>query len=94
MSDTTPTAVKDPSAHLDYGWDWGPWLPAGDTIAASTWTASPGVTVELDSFTPEGLTVVWVSGGTAGQTYSLTNRVTTAEGRVDDRTITLMVRDR
>lgn len=37
---------------------------------------------------------VWLSGGTAGQEYAVTNRITTTAGRTDDRTILITVVER
>jgi hypothetical protein len=84
---------KDPDAFLDYGIDWTDWLEDGDTIAASTWVVSAGVTSSSPSFT-DTTTTVWIAGGTVGETYALTNRVTTAAGRIDDRTLTIRVKQR
>lgn len=85
--------TKDSSAVLDYSIDWSAWLGT-DTIATSTWTdATAGITVNSNSFTTTA-TKVWLSGGTAGQQYRLTNRITTAGGRTDDRTIVVQVQER
>lgn len=84
--------IKDPSAVLDYGFDWTDWLD-GDTIATSTWTAPTGLTVASHSNTTT-TTLAWLSGGTAGQVYSVVNRVVTAGGRTDDRSHIIAVQDR
>ncbi len=76
---------KDPDAELDYSVDWESWL-ASDTIATSTWTVPAGLTEESSSNTTTKGTVV-LSGGTAGQRYCVVNRITTAGGKIDDRTI-------
>jgi hypothetical protein len=89
MSTTIP---KDPNAVLDYGWDWATWL-AGDTIVASTWIAPVGLVVESDAFT-DTTTSVWLSGGTQGVTYAVSNRITTAAGRIEDRSLAIQVVDR
>ena len=81
--------VKDPDAKLDYKVDWEEWLD-GDTISASTWTVPTGLTQVSASFSTTTATV-WLSGGTAGGSYQVVNRVTTAAGRIDDRTITIRV---
>ena len=86
------TFVKDPNAVLDYQLDWTPWL-ATDTITASVWTLPSGLTQQSASNTTTTATI-WLSGGTAGVKYPVTNRVTTAGGRVDDRTITISVKER
>lgn len=84
---------KDPDAVLDYSQDWAAWLIDGDTITASTWDVDDGLTKDSDTHDATGCTV-WLSGGTVGTIYRLTNRVTTAAGRVDDRTIRVKVQQR
>lgn len=74
------------------------WLEAGEMITTSAWlvtgpdnsltTSSPSVSVDGKT------TTVWVDGGTVGQTYQLTNRVTTSAGRRDDRSIPLTITER
>lgn len=89
---------KDPDAVLDYRFDWagadpGPWLETGETITASSWIVDAGLTQVSDSHTDTTATV-WLSGGTAGVTYRITNRITTSNGRIDDRTERITVVDR
>lgn len=85
--------VKDPQARKDYQFDWSAWLDeAGDTISASTWTPTSGITVDSSSRT-DTHTTVWLSGGTAGQSYEVVNHITTAGGREDDRTLLVRVRN-
>lgn len=77
--------TKDPDAVLDYRIDWTTWLD-GDSIVSSTWTAESGITI--DSFTDSATnSTVWLSGGSAGERYAVTNSIVTTEGRKDDRTI-------
>lgn len=90
--------IKDPEAVLDYGIDWrdpekGPWLAAGEDIVSSTWIVPAGITKNSDGHNGS-VTTIWLSGGTLGQAYALTNRITTNQGRTDDRTIEVVVRDR
>ena len=87
-----PSVAKDPNAQLDYGFTWGAWL-AGDTISTAEWTVPGGLTKEDESVDGDR-TVVWLSGGAVGQTYAVTCRVTTAGGRVDDRTLSVRVHER
>jgi len=83
---------KDVDAILDYQIDWSDWL-GSDTIATSTWTIPSGIT--QDSATNTNTTAtVWLSGGTAGTAYTLTNRITTAAGRTQDQSIVILVIDR
>lgn len=83
---------KDPAAILDYAVDWSAWL-GSDTIASAAWAVPAGLTVEAQTHTTTSATV-WLSGGTLGETYALVNQVTTAGGRVDERTLTIEVRNR
>lgn len=84
--------TKDPQATLDYTVDWSAWLGT-DTIATSTWVLDAGIT-QTNASLSGALATVWVSGGSVGNTYSVTNRITTAAGRTDDRSILIRVADR
>ena len=84
---------KDPDAKLDFVIDWADWLATGDTISASTWTVPSGITKESDTHGDDTATI-WISGGTARTDYTLTNKVTTAAGRIDERSIIIRVRNR
>jgi len=85
--------TKDPDAILDYSIEWSKWL-AGDQIQKSAWTVSdPALEAANDSNTPTR-TTVWLSGGGAGQSYTVTNRITTSGGRTDERSFTIQVQDR
>jgi hypothetical protein len=86
------TFTKDPNAVLDYTVDWTRWL-AGDQIASSAWLVPTGLTKMADSKTGSSATV-WLSGGTAGQSYTVTNRITTAAGRTEDRSFIARVEER
>ena len=83
---------KDPSAVLDYSIDWTLWLD-GDTIQTSSWTVPQGLTKASETNNSTTATV-WLSGGTVDQTYTVTNRITTANGRTDERSILIKVEDR
>ncbi|WP_432112848.1 hypothetical protein [Streptomyces sp. S1] len=84
---------KDPDAVLDWVWDWNEWLDEGETILNSQFIASVGITVDSESSTTKTATV-WLSGGTPGQVYQVTNRISTTGGRTDDRSITIRVVER
>jgi hypothetical protein len=85
---------KDDDATLDYAIDWGEWL-GSDTISQSTWEAEEGITIATDPApSSDGTrTTVWLSGGTVGESYDVTNHIVTAAGREDDRTIRIYVRE-
>ena len=93
MSLTLQNPLKDPSAVLDYVFDWTEWLATGETITDHTITADTGITV--DSSTESGGKVtVWLSGGTAGENYKVACLITTSAGRTDERTIWIKVTNR
>lgn len=84
--------IKDPDAVLDYSVDWSSWLGA-DEIATSTWEITgtdSDLTVDTDSNTTTA-TTVWLSGGTLWCEYEVVNRITTTDGRTDDRTISVRI---
>lgn len=83
---------KDPDDILDYAIDWTEQL-AGDTIATVAWTVPEGLTLDRSSFAG-GVTVAWLSGGSAGRIYQVTCRITTTAGRRMDCTPRLQVLER
>ena len=88
--------IKDPDATLDYTIDWSAWLEDGDTIAGSQWVVPTDLTQDAPATNTDTTTTVWLSGGTAGADYVVTNRITTASNpdRIDDRSIVIRVRER
>lgn len=97
--------LKDPEAVLDYKFDWraltngsgkSDWLASGETITAGyTITAATGITIDSDSRTDTNTSVtVWLSGGTAGETYTLECKIVTSASRTDERTMTIVVQER
>lgn len=92
-----PTKKLDPQARLDHTWDWGDWMPTGDYIASYQLLPETGITFDEDSVhtsptSGQPLTAVtaWVSwepGVVIGTRLGITCRITTLEGRVDDRTL-------
>lgn len=90
--------TKDPDEVLDYQIDWlgdaserGPLYGLDDAIANSLWVVPAGITKESDVF-DDGSVTIWLSGGTAGETYELLNRITTDDGRVFDQTVKIKVK--
>lgn len=82
--------TKDPNAVLDYQIDWSAWLGV-DTILTSTWIVPDGITKDDASVTTTTATI-WLSGGTAGESYRVTNRIVTVGERTNDRSIAIVVR--
>lgn len=85
--------TKDPSAILDWAFDWTDWLAAAETITDHTITADTGITVG-SSTKDTGVVTVWLSGGTAGINYKVACLITTTAGRTDERTIWIKVVER
>ena len=85
--------LKDPSAILDWAFDWTDWLAAAETITDHTITADTGITVD-SSTELDGKIIVWLSGGTAGINYKVACLITTSAGRTDERTIWIKVTNR
>lgn len=86
--------TKDPDAVLDYATDWSDWLSDAEAIASSQWLLSGGdtgdgapetvLTIDSDENSDTAATV-WLSLGTLGQKYTVVNRITTDQGRTEDR---------
>lgn len=93
--------LKDPDAFLDYRFDAKAqtngtgnedFLTASDTIASFAVTADAGLTVDSTSKVDDDTAVVvWLSGGTLGEAYLVNCRITTAAGRVQDKTIRVRI---
>lgn len=84
--------AKDPDETLDYEIDWKARL-SGDTIASSEWTVPDGLT-QVSANISGTKAVIWLSGGTLDQSYSILNRIITAGGRTMDQTVLLAIRSK
>ena len=87
--------IKDPDASVDYTIDWsGGYLQPGETIAASGWAVDPqetgGVGIAGDAASDVMVTVT-LTDGVFGHLYRVTNRITTSEGRTDDRSLLVRI---
>jgi len=88
---------KDPNEVLDYLINWAGTeekpgrLVEGDAIASSTWIVPSGITKDSDTFDDE-TTTIWLSGGTLGETYELTNRIVTDGLRTMDQTMKIKIK--
>lgn len=83
------------------GADGTGWLAAAETITTSTWAieTKTGDAAPLIQTTPAptnvaGKTTIWLSGGTTGLRYKVTNHVTTSQGRQGERTFALDIREK
>jgi hypothetical protein len=85
---------KDPDALLDYTIDWSAWLPTGDTLVNAVFSINDALASIASSAHDTTRATAWVQGGTVGVRAALRCRITTAEGRIDDRTVYLRIRER
>jgi hypothetical protein len=85
--------TKDPDAVLDYAFDWSSWLAEGETILTHQATVEAGDAVIDSTSQTLDTVVVWLSGGTIDTNVELRCRVTTDDGRTDDRTIVVLIRE-
>lgn len=90
-----PRRLHDPSAVLDYPMDWSAWLASGEVIISAEVTAPDDIQIAAD---PEiiGGTIVkpFISGGANGLKYDVRYHIATNQGREEDRSITLVVKER
>lgn len=83
------------------------WL-GGDTIIGSGWTVyGPDDSMVVDSsaiqdfydcddslVSSSTVTRAWLSGGVANREYTVTNHITTIQGRTEERSMTIKVQNR
>ena len=84
---------KDPDDVLDYVFDWSDWLETGETLTIAAWDVPTGLSNDDDNIGTTTATV-WLSGGTAGETYTIGCTVTTSTGRVCERSCRIVVAER
>jgi hypothetical protein len=90
------TVQKDTEAQLIYTFEWADWLPQGDSIAASLYTitarANDPDPLAIHSQGKSGTkTYVELKEGQEGKVYTVTCKVTTANGLVDRRNFRVKV---
>jgi hypothetical protein len=89
--------LKDPGSRIDYRFDWDAAYLDGQAIALSAWTVEPvetgGIVVDAHAFDTLR-TSATLSGGRAGVTYRVTNRVTLTDGQIDERSLILRAEQR
>ena len=92
----------DPNEIQAYSVDWSRFLNTGDTISSVAWlvngtvTGSYEITDNLTLVQPTNTTTVAtvrITGGTVGQRYKISCRVTTADGLIYERSINLTIRE-
>jgi len=82
--------LQDPAETLDHSIDWSDFL-ATDTVAASAWSVTPaGPTLSQESIGAAATsTACYLAGVALGQVYRLANQITTAAGRIAERSLTV-----
>jgi hypothetical protein len=84
--------VKDPGEKKDYAIDWAAHLATSETISTSTWVVQTGITQTTPApSNTTTTTTIWLSGGTEGTEYRITNHVVTNQGREFERSFTVNV---
>jgi hypothetical protein len=93
---------KDPDEIEDFSLDWTARL-AGDAIASSLWIVPSGIIGSSESIVNNGNigalanrygTIIWLSTGTLGISYTLINRIETTGGRTYDQSVKLKIKTR
>lgn len=74
---------------LNIGLNWADWLET-DTITLSEWTADAELILTRKQNTTT-TTSCYVSGGILNKTYQITNKITTLDGKVDTRYVTIVI---
>jgi hypothetical protein len=87
----TQLFAHDPSANLDYSFDWSSWLAAGETITAQTVTPSTGITLGTTTQLA-GVVTTWITAATTSGTIAC--HITTSAGRQDSRYMGITVTPR
>ncbi len=94
-SGSVDVAPIDPDAVIDYNIDWAEWLAqvgGTDTIASSAWLVI-NATNSSESNTVDS-TQIFISAALPGKVVTMRNRITTAGGRTEDRTLRAEVREK
>ncbi len=85
----TITYPKTSSDVLDYKVDWSTWLGT-DTITSSSWTIPAPLVTVLSQYTTTS-TTVFVTGGSDGITYLVSNTINTTGGRTVTRSFQISI---
>ncbi len=89
MPNNASDRIKDPDDITYHSWDWTTFLD-GETISASVFTAQTGLTKDSES-TAGAISTVWLSGGTQGESYKVSNQITTSSGRKKTQSFNMLI---
>jgi hypothetical protein len=89
------TFDKQPSERLDYDFDFTDFLAqrGGDTISQASIVSAPGINVDTSLIVEGRYVKMFVSGGTAGQTYKATCLAETVGGRIAELEMQIRVKE-
>lgn len=90
------TIEKDSEAKLAYTFDWSEWLPVGDSLSTVDYTITarandPDPLVKVSQGIQGNKTYVELSDGQLSKTYTVTAKITTADGLIDRRNFRVKV---
>lgn len=93
------TISKDTEAQLVYTFDWVDWLPTGDSLSSVLYTITarvndPDPLVKVSEGIVSTKTFVELSDGQQGKIYTVTCKVTTANGLIDRRNFRVKIEAR
>lgn len=91
---TTDPYLKDPASRESYSINWNDYLVGAETISASTWAFPDDLTQYSTPTNAAGITSIWLTGGEHGEEYTVTNQITTSTGRIDERSLKILCRER
>ena len=91
--------VKDTEAKLTYTFDWIDWLPAGDTLSTVVYSIAarvndPDPLIKESSGIQGTKTYIQLSNGQVNKVYTITAKITTADGLIDRRNFRVKIQDR
>lgn len=81
--------TKEPGDRLDYDIDYKNVIIGNDRVLSSTWDVPTGLD-DGDSFGAKA-TKIWLKDGITGNNYTITNTMTTVQGRVFVRSFILRI---
>lgn len=83
---------KSADDELRYCFHWADWLKGCDasSITSSAWDVPAGLT-DSDDEVEETKTHIYIDGGTAGETYTIANTITTENGQTVKATLQLTI---
>ena len=88
------TAVQQPNDELDYDVDYTEWFGAtADQLSTFSASVSPAGLNVLAAVASNNVGKLWISGGTAGTTYTITVTGVTTGSRVKEDEIIAIIED-